>query len=449
VGAITEDLSGNVWAGTRRNGLYILDRSKNVFIPFMPDASEGMKYINFLCPDTSGNLWIASFNNGLYKLNINRRTISNFRHEPGDPNSLPGNYLLRLHMDKQERLWIASWGGGLTGFEFKSGRFYRYLNVPGDTTTIADNIVYTVHTAKINDKEMLWVGTGAGISYATLDSWPALKFSSLTVANGLPNNTVYCILDDSNGNLWISTNSGLSRYDPARNQFRNFYEEDGLQSREFNGGVGYKISGGYLIFGGINGLNLFHPDSILENTYTPGIRINTVFVSNDVYKKDRNLFEGIIILSHQQNFLSFGFSALDFLQPEKIEYAYKLEGVDADWVYCQNRRLANYTNLKPGSYVFRARSTNSGKVWSGNETGLEITIIPPFWKTWWFRSLTGMIFLFLLFVAHRLRVRRILELERLRVRIASDLHDDFGSALTRIAIHSEQIRNTDARGIDR
>ncbi len=452
VGSVTEDVFGNLWAGTRRNGIFVFDRDQQIFTSYTPESMENEKedwrYVNFLCPDRKGHLWIATFNNGLFRLNISRKSVRNYKNDPDDPYSLPGNYLLRLYLDGNDRLWIGSWGGGLSAYDDKKDQFYRYLHHPDDSTSIADNIVYAVHCSSVDQKNILWVGTGAGLSYADLDKWPDLTFKTISIDDGLPNNTIYSIQNDQHGNLWISTNYGICKYNPNLNSFHNYYEEDGLQANEFNGGAGYRTSDGFIIFGGINGFNIFHPDSIQINTFSPNIVMTNVYVLNETFLGDRAVnATKEIFLNHRQNFFTFEFSALDFMQPQKIQYAYMLEGVDRSWVQNQNRRLANYTAIEPGTYVFKVRSTNSEQIWQENETRLKISIIPPFWKTWWFRSLGIIFFLSLIYMVHRYRIQKILELERLRVRIASDLHDDFGSALTRIAIHSEQIQNTGKKEI--
>ncbi|KYK23504.1 hypothetical protein AYK24_07365 [Thermoplasmatales archaeon SG8-52-4] len=453
IGSITEDIYGNLWIGTRRNGIYLFDKDKQKFIAYNLTQSgpeyELMNYINFICSDREGHLWIATFNNGLFRLNIKDNSIKNFKNDPNNLNSLSGNYLLRLYLDDQNRLWIASWGGGLCAYHDLNKHFYRYQHEPNDSTTIADNIVYSIHSSIVDNKEILWVGTGTGLSYADLNEWPNLRFKTVTMNHGLPNNTIYSIQNDKKGNLWISTNYGICKYNPIEKTFHSYFEADGLQGNEFNGGAGFTTTDGYILFGGVNGLNIFHPDSIQSSTFSPNIIINSIYVFNEKYLEDRSIYaSNKIELTYQQNFFSFEFSALDFAQPNKIQYAYMLEGIDKAWVYSQSRRLVNYTDIDPGEYVFKVKSTNSEQIWNENETSIIINIIPPFWKTWWFRSLGILLFLGLIYLGHRYRIRKLLEIERLRVRIASDLHDDFGSALTRIAIHSEQIQSSaDKKGV--
>ncbi len=447
IASITEDVNDNLWIGTRRNGIYLFNKDQQKFNPYYSNQDEPeyelLNYINYICSDKEGYIWIATFNDGLFRLDINENSLKNFKNDPDDINSLAGNYLLRLYHDDQNRLWIASWGGGLCAYHYLDRHFYRYQHRPNDSTTIADNIVYSIHCSQVDNTEILWVGTGTGLSYANLKEWPNLKFKTITMNQGLPNNTIYSIQNDKKGILWISTNYGICKYDPVAQTFHNYFEADGLQGNEFNGGAGITTTEGYLLFGGVNGLNFFHPDSVLSSIFSPKIIISSINVFNEKYLEDRSInASDQIKLSYQQNFFSFEFSALDFAQPNKIQYAYMLEGVDKRWVNNDNRRLVNYTDIDPGNYIFKVKSTNSEQIWIDNETSIIISIIPPFWKTFWFRSLAVIVFLGLLYMGHRYRIRKILELERLRVRIASDLHDDFGSSLTRIAIHSEQIQNS-------
>ena len=224
----------------------------------------------------------------------------------------------------------------------------------------------------------------------------------------MPNATVYGILGDDTENICISTNKGISRFNPKEEKFKNYDINDGIQSNEFNGGSYLKSKSGELFFGGINGFNRFIPQDIKENNFIPPI----VLTSFKVYEKEIKLEKSISVieeiqLSYKQNFISFDFSSMDYNNPEKNQYAYKLEGFDKEWTYCGNRHYANYTNVSGGDYVFRVKGTNSDGIWNEEGTSVKIKIIPPFWNTWWFRVILGIFIILLIYIFYKMRVNRI------------------------------------------
>ena len=220
---------------------------------------------------------------------------------------------------------------------------------------------------------------------------------------------IHGILEDDHGNLWLSTNKGISKFNPADTTFRNYDVMDGLQSNEFNQWVYHQSKNGEMLFGGNNGFNIFHPDSIKDNLYIPPVIItefqllhNPVSVGFDE-SINRSILKKTIIeteeieLFYDDNVISFEFSALDFHIPEKNKYAYIMEGFDKDWTYTDaNRRFVTYTNLDPGEYTFRVKGSNNDGVWNEEGTALKIIITPPWWATWWSYILYG-VFVVVLF----------------------------------------------------
>ena len=201
-----------------------------------------------------------------------------------------------------------------------------------------------------------------------------------------------------------------------------------------------ELQQGMFAFGGAGGLLVFHPDSVYENSFKPPVALTSFAVLNE------QLYDGFtlnameqITLSHTQNFFSFEFASMDFSDPRKNRFMYMMEGVDEDWILSGERNFASYTKIDPGDYLFRVRGTNSDGRWSDQEGSLRVVITPPLWQRWWFRGVMIALGLMLIYAIHIYRIRRVREIERLRTRIASDLHDDVGSALTRISVHSQQI----------
>jgi len=249
-------------------------------------------------------------------------------------------------------------------------------------------------------------------------------FTAFTQDDGLPNDFVYGILADDTGKLWISTNHGLARFDPASEQFDNFEQKDGLQSNEFNSKAYYKNEEGKLFFGGINGITAFLPEEIIPNPHIPPIVFTDMLLT---YESIQHGKEGAplsysvtesneVHLNYFENNIAFEFAALDFTSPRKNQYLYKLEGFDKGWVTAGEERRASYTNLPPGTYNFQVIGTNNDGVWNEQGANMKIFIAPPLWKTWWAYLGYGIIFLSIVFFIYRYKTERIKMREALHIK---------------------------------
>ena len=438
VSDVIRDPDGNIWVGTRGGGLSVYSPLTRTF-KHLP-GNENTKYINALETDREGRIWMATYDRGLISYDARNRSYKTYISDPGNPKSLSGNYLLHLCTDSKDHLWIGVWGGGLCRFNRSDATFTRYVHDPENPGSLIDNIVHSIHEVQTDSADVLWIGTSNGLSYFLPDRKPAV-FHHFTTKDGLYSNVIYGILDDSKGNLWLSGNNGLTQFNPRTKKARHFDKGDGLAGDEFNASACIKLENGMYLFGGIDGFNAFYPDSIQSSSFKPPIALTSFRVLN---KEKCSAFQlpvlQDIVLPYKENFFSFEFSSLDFTEPAKNRYAYQLEGIDREWIDAGPRRFVSYTDIRPGNYLFKIKGTNHDGIWSNEIREINIVILPPYWQTWWFRLLVVIAFLALLYAFHRYRVNKLLELERLRVRIASDLHDDIGSALTRIAIHSEQIQ---------
>eukprot|EP00744_Colponema_vietnamica_P028825 GILI01044010.1.p1 GENE.GILI01044010.1~~GILI01044010.1.p1 ORF type:complete len:402 (+),score=-36.86 GILI01044010.1:168-1373(+) len=249
-------------------------------------------------------------------------------------------------------------------------------------------------------------------------------FQTFTENNGLPNDFVNAILKDKKGNFWISTNKGIARYNPATSTFKNFSTSDGLQGNEFKPRAACQTKDGEMYFGGPNGVNSFYPDSIQYNTIIPPVFVTDFQIFNKSIipgEKDSPLLNHInytdeIVLDYKQSFFSFEFTALNYILPQKNGYAYKLEGFDKDWNYIGNRHRASYTNLDPGKYIFRVKASNNDGLWNEEGSAISIEILPPYWATWWFRTLVILLIISLATYFYKYRINLIkaqnLKLER-------------------------------------
>ncbi|NIW46275.1 MAG: hypothetical protein GWN30_16420, partial [Gammaproteobacteria bacterium] len=438
--------SGTLWIGTFA-GVSKFDSESNRFLDrntYQALASLGGTTIWCFHRDRSGSLWIGT-RTGLYRYVKNNDRLTLFEHDPGDPQSLTNNDVRCIYEDQTGRLWIGTLGG-LDILDRNENHFYHLTYFPNDPQGLSDRIIWTVRE---DSKGNLWVGTKGGLN--RLVEVPEVKqdtiraqFTPFTEEEGLPNNSVYAILEDDHGFLWLSTNRGISKFDPLNTTFENFDMNDGLQSSEFNYGAHLKSERGGLYFGGVNGFNVFHPDSIPKNTHRPPVVITEFKIFDQPVEFNHSITSANRLeLSHNENFFSFSFAALDYADPSKNQYQYQLVGFNREWIDAGHRRYASYTNVPPGHYVFRVIGANNDGVWNREGTSVNIFISPPYWQTWWFRILGLLAVGALLYAFYRMRVHQLIEVERTRTRIARDLHDELSATLSSISFFSDAIRSTD------
>ncbi len=274
-------------------------------------------------------------------------------------------------------------------------------------------MVRTICEDPRNPGQALWIGTaGGGLNHFDMQTE---QFTHFTEKDGLPNDVVYGILIDSSNNLWMSTNKGLSRFNPTTGEFRNFDASDGLQSNEFNTGAYFKSQSGEMFFGGIKGLSYFQPSRVVDNPHIPAVVITGFRISNKPVSPEEHpaiLNSDIaeareIFLTYRENIISFEFAALDYSAPERNQYAYMLEGFNEDWIDNGATRTATFTNLPAGDYVFRVKAANNDNVWNESGAALRVHVAPPPWKTWWAYSLYGLAILGLLYGFRRYEMNRI------------------------------------------
>lgn len=453
---IFEDSYGKLWIGTFSGGLNYFDRTNNRFIhykyePLHPNSLSSNQ-VRSIYEDQSGNLWIAAFGGGLDKFNRDTKDFTHYRHDPNNPNSISDNQVYFITGDSSGFLWIATFGGGINQFDIQANKFTHYRHDPNNKNSLCDDRILTIYVDQ-KDESVIWIGSfGKGLN--KFDTRNQI-FTHYTVDNGLPNDVIYSMLADDEGNLWLSTNKGLSKFNPETATSINYDLLDGLQSNEFNAGAYYKSPRtGELFFGGVNGFNCFIPSKIEVNEIVPPVVITSFKVfDEETVDEIGPIFKGKEIeLTHKENFFSFEFSVLDYIDGQKNRFAYKLEGLDVDWIDCGNRRYVNYTNLDPGDYIFKVRGANCDGVWNEQGTYVKLKIKPRFYQTWWWHPcVVGiLILLIILFFTWRTRykVKRSLELERVRNQekervqktVAADFHDELGQKLTKISLFSEILK---------
>ncbi len=415
--SILEDSSGVLWIGTFGGGLDKFDRKKGRFFHYRHDPKNPRSLsdnrVRTICEDSKGILWVGTMSGGLNKMDRETGTFTWYKNEPGNPYSLSHNAIFVIYEDRSGTLWIGTWGG-LDKYDGKKNRFIRFkpvkpgAAVPDIRSGLSNNSVFSI----LEDSTgVLWIGTeGGGLNRFD----PARNiWRHYSVKDGLPNDVINGILEETSSkgivkNLWLSTNRGIARFNPGSETFIKYDVKDGLQSYEFVAGACYKSKKGEMFFGGINGFNHFSPDTIKTNPQVNPVVITAFRKFNEIIKFDKYIGEmKEIKLSYKDSFFSFDFVTPEFRNPDRIQYAYKLEEFDRDWVRCGTRRFVNYTNLPGGKYIFRVRSFNRDGGMS--ETSVKIRITPPFWQTLWFRILFFITILFLAVSIHKIRTKYIKE----------------------------------------
>lgn len=445
--SIYEDLNDNLWVGTDGGGLNCFNDKTGKYSLYKKNLTQNSiagNYILALAGDKNDNLWIGTWGNGMSKFNLKTRKFTNFKSESNNK-ELSHNNIYAITVTNDGKIWIGTFGGGLDIYDDQSKKFRHYQNDDNDKKSLSDDKIYSI----IEDKSgKIWIGTAdgginlfepktnsfirfnkenknlltntvyhlletkSGIIYACTTTGLyyfdplTFRFFLIESRNRFTSEYIYAALEDQNGHIWVSTNKGLSKYDPETKAIENYSVEDGLQGDDFKPHSAFISKSGMLYFGGSNGYNSFLPDQIIETEYNPPIMITDfqIFNKSVPIAKDKNdhspLKQDIsetksIRLSYKQSVISFEFASLDFSPTDKKAYAYMMEGFDTEWNFVTNKNTATYTNLNHGTYTFKVKSQNRNGEWSSEIRSLRVTIVPPFWATWWFKVLIGLIIVIL------------------------------------------------------
>ena len=395
-----------------------------------PDDPSSLSHdvlLSVFAEDNGNTVWVGTAGSGLDKLNRETGSFRHYKANSEDSTSLSGENVSVIYRDQKGILWIGTYTG-LNRYVEETDNFVQYREDIGDTTTISSSLISSIYE---DSKGRLWVGTANGLNRYHRDKE---TFTYYTEKDGMADNTIYGITEDSHGNLYLSTNFGLSKFDPEEETFFNFDARDGLQDNEFNIGAAMKSSAGRMYFGGINGFNVFHPDSIKRNMHKPPVVLTDFELFNRsvpvgeyngrTYLQKNISYTDNLTLSYKDDVFSFEFAALNYAIPEKNQFAYKMEGFEEDWNYVGSRNFATYTDLSPGDYTFRVKAANNDGVWNEEGIALSITIVPPFWQTTWFYLLSALLVIGIIFTGYWIRVRGIKEYsKRLEKEVADRTSD--------------------------
>lgn len=399
-----EDSRGWIWIGTYLDGLYCYrGQDKPLKHHNMPgsDKEKWDNYIFDIIEDAKGNFWIGSNGGGLYYLDVQNDTI--LKSSSPAVNGVIQDikpFVNTLDYGSDSTLWIGTYNG-LFGWNKKTDKFHSFLMSKGD---FINEVVFEVKQDSIGN---IWIGTLQGLYCWKPDEKRMVRYST---EQGLPGNTIMAIEFDRQNNVWISTTKGISKLDINTNRFYNYYQYDGLPCNEYRPGASFKDKTGNIYFGGVDGLVYFHPDSIINNPVKPNLIFTSLKVFNqlitpDQKKENRILKYDInetdtINLAYADKSFSLEFAAINFCVPEKIKYAVMLEGFNTTWdIKDYQQRYATFTNLDPGSYTLKIKSTDLDGIWIDQPRTLVIIIEPPFWLTWWafliYTAIISLIFLYI------------------------------------------------------
>lgn len=403
---IKRDSKNRFWIGTRYNGLTMYDPKTKKFKRYIHDPRNSKSipddFVLSIAIDSNGMVWVGT-DNGLGLLNPETDVFTKYQKVHNQNHSLPDNRVYGLFHDSKQQLWICT-SDGLAKYQPSSDDFKVYM-LSNDYTSgqyVVSNKFFSVNE---DHQGTLWIGTRSGglVSFNPENE----SFKIYSDKDGLPNNVTYIAIEDKNHNLWITTNWGLSRFSPDRNVFTNYEVTDGLQSNEFNFNSGLLTKSGEMFFGGMNGFTAFFPEDIAINTRPPEIKITAFKLFNEI--QNRRFVNGdTLFLKHNDNVFSFEFAAIDYTNPSRIKYRYKLENYNSDWIErASNQRFAEYARVSSGTYYLKIIAANSDGFW--NETGINLVIIisPPWYETWIFRFAVAIIFVLLLYLIIYARMKSI------------------------------------------
>ena len=411
--SVLQQPGGPLWVGTS-TGLNRLDTPDGEFreIRF---PIKSTNFIRKIVPSRDGSLWIAS-DGGLLRFDPRTEQATAFLHDPQDPGSRGTSSANAALEDRRGRLWVGSpYGFGLDMMMPGSGKFTRHRADLKRRDSLSNDFVTSLYE---DDKGGIWVGTAGGLNQVIEEPDGSIRFRTFGAKDGLSSSDIFAIRSDRRGMLWMSVRGGMARLDPATGIVTNFFASDGITDGNFVADASLIGEDGTLYFAGFRGMTAVRPEEVRSNTIPARVAVTDLSVQNRSLRllphPEKIDLQGTVTdprhlrLPWNRAIFSIEFTALHFADPERNRYAYRLEGFDRSWIDTDaSHRYATYTNLDPGEYVFRVKAANKNGIWEEAGLALPVTILPPFWATWWFRLLAALFVLASLVLLFRWRVRRL------------------------------------------
>lgn len=415
--SINEDHLGNILLGTYAAGFMILDPKTNLITRIYQGeiALEQLASSSIwnIFRDSDDRIWLGCLGTGLDLYDPDEGTFTNYGPQAQRDEKIDfPNVMAIMEIDDGD-LWFGTEGQGIYILDRQTQKF---LQLPPDSTqTITtQGLIKCFYQDKWGN---VWIGTEGNGLFTYYQK--SKEFREYTIDDGLSSNIVESIIEDAHGSIWLGTSNGLSVYDPNTEKFRTYLMDEGLSGNKFNQNAMIKLSDGRIISGTSNGLDVFEPEKIITNPILPKIVFTTFKILNQEVHVNQMINDRIIlssdvnyckeiVLSNRDKSFSLAFAALNYTLPNKCQYAYKMEGFDDNWIYTSSKiRSATYTNLPAGSYTFYVKSSNNDGKWGNNLRKISIKILPPFYETWWFKTLVIFLVVLIIFLGYRYRLNSV------------------------------------------
>lgn len=469
--SLESDTLGNIWIGVDGEGIDMYEKATGKILHFPRDfifnKNVNIGFVYTICRDSFGDLWLGTSGYGLWRLSVRKikdgkyRLISykNYLSNSKQKNGLLSNVIYSVVEGSPNVMWIGTRGSGLYRLNVLTDTFESFRSNKYNTNCLNNNDVISLWKS---NKQELWIGTSGGLNRLDMSISPYV-FSHYTERDGLPNNTIHSILGDKEGNVWVSTNNGLAVLNYNSGQVRSYYKSDGLQGNEYSDGAYcFGKHSGLFYFGGVNGFDYFDPAKIKDSDYFPRLAITGFSIFNQKNESLNKSFQihvdllDSLVLKYNQNFLKFNFVTLNYHNNKKCRYSYLLENFDKNYIPVENEEnAATFTNIPPGNYSLKIKWTNEDGIWNKDIRQINLTILPPFWKTKLAYSIYVFLCLMLLFIAgflfkRKLQYRHNMALERIEIqknkeinqykfRFFTDIAHEFRTPLSLIMAPAAQL----------